>query len=178
MSNMALTPKQQALIINNYQLIYKFAGLHKLDITKDVVYDALIDGLCNAAKCYKPELGAFSTLAFTIMDNSIKYYYRHSHAKKRKGIKLSLDSFYSDENADEENFYNYIPDNNDLPDDLCCLKSLIKDFDKRQRYIIICLYNGMTYRQIANVLNISYPRVGQIVASIRKKLSVYYPNMV
>lgn len=175
----ALTAEQKKLVENNYRLIYKFAGLNHLDIENVSIYDALIDGLCITAVKYNPEYGAFSTLAFRNMRNVLNRYYRDSHTQKRTCDVLSLDYTYSDIDTDDEGLYGCMPNNDILPDDLCCIRNLIKElFDDRQQQIIICLYKGTTYREIADKFGISYPRVGQIVSSIRKKLSVYYPNMV
>jgi len=176
---MTLTAEQKKLVEDNYRLIYKYAGVHRLDITDGNIYDALVDGLCTTAINYNPEYGAFSTLAFINMRNVLGRNYRDSNAQKRTCDVLSLDYTYSDNDTDDEGLYDCMSNNDILPDDLCCIRNLIKElFDNRQQQIIICLYKGITYREIADKFDISYPRVGQIVSSIRKKLSVYYPNMV
>lgn len=47
---MPLTTEQKKLVEDNYRLIYKYAGIHKLNIEDGDIYDSLVDGLCVAAK--------------------------------------------------------------------------------------------------------------------------------
>ena len=64
------------LIEDNHNLIYSFMSLHSLD--PEEYYDLMAMELCKAAKNYNEELGAFSTCAYTYMNNALTLHRRKS----------------------------------------------------------------------------------------------------
>lgn len=172
---MPLTAEQKQLVTDNYRLIYKFAGVHKLDITDDNIYDALTEGLVTTALRYNSTKATFSTLAFINMRNSLWKYYRDSNAQKRQNLNeiLSLDYSYSDSSDDDATLYDAIPNTDLTPEEEYCFKSILYGLTKREKDIAVYLYKGFTNRQIGELIGVSASRVNEIIKTIRKKISVY-----
>lgn len=91
-----LNEKQKNLVEENYNLIYKYAKDHKLDIEE---FSGLLSiGLCKAALNYDSDKTKFSTFAFRCMGNEVSNYLRKINAGKY----LRHDEVYSMEVLDEE----------------------------------------------------------------------------
>jgi DNA-directed RNA polymerase specialized sigma subunit len=90
-----LNEKQKSLVEENYNLTYKYAKDHKLDIEE---FSGLLSiGLCKAALNYDSDKTKFSTFAYRCMGNEVSNYLRKINAAKH----LRHDTVYSMEAFDE-----------------------------------------------------------------------------
>lgn len=105
-----LNEAQRQLAAENHDLIYWY--LHKRGLSIEDYYDILAIGLCKAAAAYKPELGAFSTLAIQVFDHEIQ--------RERK-ITTRRQNFETE--SLDENVYEDIP-----------LYNMLASFNDRFRY--------------------------------------------
>lgn len=175
---MPLTAEQKKLVEDNYRLIYKYAGTHKLDIEDGDVYDSLVDGLCVAAKNYNPENGAFSTLAMLAMSHSLWKKWRDDKAQMRANNNslLSLDCDYDNDGDEITTLYDFCKSKEMSPADSMNgsinISNILSVLNDREKEIAKYLYLGYTYDYIAKVFGFSSrTRIGQIVAVMRKKIS-------
>lgn len=91
-----LNEKQKNLVEENYNLIYKYAKDHKLDIEE---FSGLLSiGLCKAALNYDSDKTKFSTFAYRCMGNEVSNYLRKINAGKY----LRYDEVYSMEALNED----------------------------------------------------------------------------
>lgn len=73
-----LNEKQKNLVEENYNLIYKYAKDHKLDMEE---FSGLLSiGLCKAALNYDSDKTKFSTFAYRCMGNEVSNYLRIADA--------------------------------------------------------------------------------------------------
>lgn len=174
----ALTAEQKKLVEDNYRLIYKYAGMHKLNIEDGDIYDALVDGLCIAARNYNPNNGAFSTIAMLAMGHSLWRQWRDNKAQMRANNNslLSLDCDYDNDGDEVTTLYDFCKSKEMSPADSMNIKMILSVFNKREQEIARYLYNGYTYDYIASVFNVTKQCICQIVVRMRQKISDCYVN--
>lgn len=177
MKHKSLTAEQQQLVIENHNLIYDFAKRKNLIIEE--YYDILAIGLCNAALCFNPDRGKFSTIANHCMENILINHWKANRASSRipEDLILSYDANKNgEESEDGDSFIDDMTDGvsvqNKVISDIACdsLMNLLNDKEKRVvRYII----QGLTVREIASLMNCKHPYISQIKSNIKKKWKAY-----
>lgn len=164
---MQLTDKQQELVTKNHNLIYKILKDRKLN---DEYYDIAAIALCEAAITYDSDIGKFSTYAYKRINNKINDELRKNNCYKRKIPTISIDDDKNDA------LLNIIAPNN--TEDEANYGALVQIIDtyltKRQKDIVNYLYNGDTYRNIADKLSLSQQTICLEVKKIRNIIKKHY----
>lgn len=173
-----LTKEQQDIVTKNHDLIYGCAN--KYGFPLDEYYDILAIGLCKAANKYLPELGEFSTFAYTCMFNEATIYWRTLNKQSTipKNMLLSYDNYIMQDDDDCGCFIDCIYDNTlisvqDMVISNVVVKKIydgLKDYDKK---IVNYLLQGFSQVEISKKLNCSRQHISQRVIAIRKKLKPY-----
>lgn len=168
-----LTAKQQELIEENHNLIYKFASEKKLNI--DDYYDILVIGLCIAATIYDEKKGKFSTVAYRCMNNKLNDYWRHKNIQSAIPESMIF-SYDTPKDLDESNNNKGCQNafsNNCSAQDIVITKmmkeTLINMLTKREQEVAKLILSDIRQLDIAEMLNCSRQNVAAIVKTIRKK---------
>ena len=170
-----LNDKQRQLAEENHNLIYSFAKKFQLDL--DEYYGVLATGLCKAALYYADGEFRFSTLAYTCMLNAVKSYRRDRYAQRRilnEMDVLSLDEPILNNGDDQETTVGeIIPDKSvDVQND-CETNGLQQAFsdylNDKEREILKYLLQGLTQREIAELIGGCKQNVSQYVQRMRRK---------
>ena len=174
-----LTKKQQELIEQNHNLIYKFAYNKNLAI--DEYYDILAIGMCKAAMTHDESKGEFSTYVYCCMYNEVKKYWKHINRKSCiDGKTLSYDALKLTGDFDDNvNLLEILSDNysiQDVVENNIFIASFINTLRDNEKNVILLLLRGMKQNEIAVRLNCSNQNVNVIVMRIRKKWSAYLKN--
>lgn len=173
-----LTEEQCELATKNHNLIYAYAC--KRNILTDDYYDILAIGLCKAAKSFDKDKGNFSTFAFRCMDNELNIYWRSNKKKTSvpEEMVLSYDAPIDAGDSDGNSFAENITDNHshdEVLDDIV-LSIFMNNLTCKDRYIVDCLLNGMTHKEIGDTMGCKKQNVTYLVGKIRKKASHYLLN--
>ena len=154
---------------------YYFAGADH----DDVVQEGLI-GLYNAIKSYKPGQASFRTFASMCISrhiiSAVRYYGRLKHEPLNSYISLSNEA----EDADEKTFTGtYADEQCSDPEAIlinrerlfgmeCAISKTLSRFEYK---IFLCYREGLSYRQISNIVKCNEKSVDNAVQRIRRKLS-------
>ena len=160
-----LTIKQQELVSKHHNLIYRC--LHKMNIpinNWDDYYGVCAEGLCIAAEKYKNSKNKFSTLAMDIMVKKVIDELRRNHCVKRgNGIEclhLEKENVIYDCNTYNEFEQNAITK--------YTFSRFIELLNSREKEIVLLIFEGFTYEEIAVRLHISKSSVGKSMKKIRR----------
>ena len=160
-----LTDEQKKLVEENYNLIYGFCALHKID--KDEYSDILSLALCESAMKYDAtKQTSFSSYAYSLMDKRMKNEHRNAMCSSRvpKNLILSESDFLSD------NYNNNVHDNinslfdiiesTDNTEEIVMYKCMLNDIKSqskllsdKQKQILDCLLLGLTNKEMHLILN-------------------------
>ncbi len=172
----------------------KFAGFNILD-ERDY-YQFGVEGLSEAIDRFDPEYGTkFETYAIQRIRGKIIDELRKLQMKPRnygdsennnpiKITQLSLNSSANDENG--YMLCEVIPDDVELPDETAekneekeLLIAAIKNLNERERLVVtLYYYEHLNYKEIAEVLKITIPRVSQMHSKIISKLKMELSNKI
>ena len=150
-----LNEKQKNLVEENYNLIYKYAKDHKLDIEE---FSGLLSiGLCKAALNYDSDKTKFSTFAFRCMGNEVSNYLRKINAGKY----LRHDEVYSMEALSEDNDRpisetTLMVSSENIEGEYIFKTKFQKEYDKLKdqvKNIIALKYRGYTNNEVAEILD-------------------------
>ena len=170
-----LNDKQRQLAEENHNMIYSFAKKFQLNL--DEYYGVLATGLCKAALSYVDGEFQFSTFAYTCMLNAVKNYQARKYAQRRilnEMDILSLDeSIFNNGDDQEITVGETIADKSvDVQND-CEINGLQQAFsgylNNKEREILKYLFQGLTYKEIAEIIGGSMQNVGQYVQRMRRK---------
>lgn len=153
-----LSYEQKELAEKNHSLIYAFAKQNNVDI--DEHYGALAEALCKAARSYDKNKGKFSTLAYTCMRNEINMHHRKSNndieCERIDEGKFDIESIYDDQETN----------------------MIAREFEKvlnlLERRTLKLLIEGLTQKEIADIMDCSAGTVCCRVKSIRDKAVEYF----
>lgn len=165
-----LTTKQQNLITNNHNLIYKFMRQHKLGLDNvNDWYGVYAIGLCKAAKHYDEKLGKFSTLAYVCMNNEVCKVFKKQNRRAMNIVSLDVPtetglSFY-EIITDNENPYKSIEHKIDV--NKAVDNAMKKMTDGNQEIIKLIIEDYISMTDVAQMKNISRQRVHQIMCKFR-----------
>ena len=167
--NEYLTEEQKELVSKNHNLIYGFAN--KMNISADEYYDLLSIALCNAAKKFDKDKGKFSTYAYRCMQNEMNEHWRS--LQKKSVIPYNSIYYYDilidcDEEKIPKDFVDYYS-HKDIISGIM-LNEFIDGLTEREKYIVDCLENGMTHKEISATMNCTRQNVSNIVKKIGNKL--------
>ena len=168
-----LNEKQKNLVEENYNLIYKYAKDHKLDIEE---FSGLLSiGLCKAALNYDSEKTKFSTFAFRCMGNEVSNYLRKINAAKH----LRYDTVYSME-AFDENYDSPISEtllmvsSENIEREYIFKAKFQKEYDKLKdqvKNIVALKYHGYTNNEVAEIMNMKASTVSMALKKFKMALA-------
>lgn len=167
-----LNEKQKNLVEENYNLIYKYAKDHKLDIEE---FSGLLSiGLCKAALNYDSDKTKFSTFAYRCMGNEVSNYLRKINAGKY----LRYDEVYSmeafDENYDSSISETLLMVSSENIERECIFKAKFqKEYDKLKdqvKNIIALKYHGYTNNEVAEIMNMKASTVSMALKKFKVAL--------
>ena len=168
-----LNEKQKNLVEENYNLIYKYAKDHKLDIEE---FSGLLSiGLCKAALNYDSDKTKFSTFAFRCMGNEVSNYLRKINAAKH----LRHDTVYSME-AFDENYDSPISEtllmvsSENIEREYIFKAEFQKEYDKLKdqvKNIVVLKYRGYTNNEVAEIMNMKASTVSMALKKFKTALA-------
>lgn len=168
-----LNEKQKNLVEENYNLIYKYAKDHKLDIEE---FSGLLSiGLCKAALNYDSDKTKFSTFAFGCMGNEVSNYLRKINACKY----LRHDEVYSME-AFDENYDSPISEtllmvsSENIEREYIFKAKFQKEYDKLKdqvKNIVVLKYRGYTNNEVAEIMNMKASTVSMALKKFKMALA-------
>lgn len=172
-----MTNEQREFAEKNHHLIYSCAIHYKILIEE--YYDTLAIGFCKAVINYKPDKGAFSTLAYTCM--YMQYLQELRSGKRARAIPenlvISLDEPINSD-LDKSCFISDL-----LPSDTCVesevlIKSAIDEFksslSEKEIRVLNLLEEGYAQKDIGKELGLSQPQVSRLLLKMRKRFSQLY----
>lgn len=167
-----LNEKQKNLVEENYNLIYKYAKDHKLDIEE---FSGLLSiGLCKAALNYDSDKTKFSTFAYRCMGNEVSNYLRKINAVKH----LRHDTVYSME-AFDENYDSPISEtllmvsSENIEREYIFKAEFQKEYDKLKdqvKNIVALKYRGYTNNEVAEIMNMKASAVSMALKKFKAAL--------
>lgn len=167
-----LNEKQKNLVEENYNLIYKYAKDHKLDIEE---FSGLLSiGLCKAALNYDSDKTKFSTFAYRCMGNEVSNYLRKINAAKH----LRHDTVYSME-AFDENYDSPISEtllmvsSENIEREYIFKAKFQKEYDKLKdqvKNIVALKYRGYTNNEVAEIMNMKASAVSMALKKFKAAL--------
>ena len=159
-----MTTDEEDLIVKNIKMAYDIAWKYHKKFNAYTDYEELqseaLVGLTKAAKTFNPKLGlAFSTYAYTVMQNEILLYLRHLNKNQSMSLYTEVyeDIDLFDKLASDISIEENLLDNACIIDLYNCINTL----PKRLRYIIQCKLDGMTMTEIGERLNLSQPQISR-----------------
>lgn len=158
-----LTDEQRKLVEENYNLIYGFCNLHK--INKDEYSDILSLALCESAMRFDETKGiTFASYTYRLMSNRMKNEEEYLYAKFRIPKELIISENNVDKNKyeDVESLFDIIASADNVEDLVVC-KCMLEDIktqenllsDNQKRVLDYLLY-GLNTKEMQLALNISY----------------------
>lgn len=165
-----LNKSQQILVEQNHNLIYGFAQKKNLDV--DEYYDLLAISLCKAAEAYETGKGNFSTLAYTVMDNDVKHYWRSLQNKKSIPSDMIVSYDAHDESCESPYLDIIAADDTDVSFQMQ-YRCMLEQMNETERIICQMLMDGAKQSDIIERLGITKSQY--IMA--KKKLKTKYHNM-
>ncbi len=167
-----LNEKQKNLVEENYNLIYKYAKDHKLDIEE---FSGLLSiGLCKAALNYDSDKTKFSTFAYRCMGNEVSNYLRKINAAKH----LRHDTVYSME-AFDENYDSPISEtllmvsSENIEREYIFKAKFQKEYNKLKdqvKNIVVLKYRGYTNNEVAEIMDIKASTVSMALKKFKAAL--------
>ena len=160
-----LNEKQKNLVEENYNLIYKYAKDHKLDIEE---FSGLLSiGLCKAALNY-------DSFAFRCMGNEVSNYLRKINAGKY----LRHDEVYSMEALSEDNDRpisetTLMVSSENIEGEYIFKTKFQKEYDKLKdqvKNIIALKYRGYTNNEVAEILDMKASTVSMALKKFKMAL--------
>lgn len=168
-----LNEKQKNLVEESYNLIYKYAKDHKLDIEE---FSGLLSiGLCKAALNYDSDKTKFSTFAYRCMGNEVSNYLRKINAAKH----LRHDTVYSME-AFDENYDSPISEtllmvsSENIEREYIFKAKFQKEYDKLKdqvKNIVALKYHGYTNNEVAEIMNMKASTVSMALKKFKMALA-------
>ena len=175
--NTKLTEQQKNLVEENHNLIYEFAHRHNLPIEN--YYGILAIGMCKAAKKFNGDSGAFSTLAFVCMKNTVLNYWNHEVIIQKAISKDKIVSYDACDASSEEPYLNCIADNvstSDIVISKMMYESFLDKLTEIEKIITQLLMEDVPQNQIAERLGYSKQNISSHINRIRKKMAKFFNN--
>ena len=172
---------EQRFADEHKKIVYSY--LKRKRLSYDEFYDVIIFGYLRAVANYlnKPELRKykFSTIAFRAMNTEVSNYYRANNRKKRKHIKVSLDTILFKEGLPLSEI---IPDPNEEIDaenvnNQNLLKEMFSYVNPEERKIWELIASGFTYKETALICKISTAVVNNRLHKFRKRLKELFSDI-
>lgn len=167
-----LNEKQKNLVEENYNLIYKYAKDHKLDIEE---FSGLLSiGLCKAALNYDFDKTKFSTFAYRCMGNEVSNYLRKINAAKhlRHDTVYSMEAF--DENCDSPISETLLMVSSENIEREYIFKAKFqKEYDKLKdqvKNIVALKYHGYTNNEVAEIMDMKASTVSMALKKFKAAL--------
>lgn len=167
-----LNEKQKNLVEENYNLIYKYAKDHKLDIEE---FSGLLSiGLCKAALNYDSDKTKFSTFAYRCMGNEVSNYLRKINAGKylRHDEVYSMEALNENENrAIEETLLMTSSEN--IEREYIFKAKFQKEYDKLKdqvKNIVALKYRGYTNNEVAEIMDMKASTVSMALKKFKVAL--------
>lgn len=190
------SPALKKQIILNYTNLVHYV-IHNSKFLSMYIFDDRdyfqfgIEGLTEAIDRFDPDYGTkFETYAIQRIRGKIIDELRKVQIKPRVTNPNSSEPFYNNvslnRSVDEEDgymLYEVIPDDNEVPDEIAekneakeLLVEAIKELEERDRLILsLYYYEHLSYKEIAQMLNITISRISQIhsriIDNLRTKLA-------
>ena len=167
-----LSNEQKNLVEENYNLTYKYAKDHKLDMEE---FSGLLSiGLCKAALSYDSDKTKFSTFAYRCMGNEVSNYLRKVNAGKylRHDEVYSMEALNENENrAIEEAFLMTSSEN--IEGDYMFKARFQKEYDKLKdqvKNIVALKYHGYTNNEVAEIMDMKASTVSMALKKFKVAL--------
>lgn len=201
-----MTAAQQQMVLDNYNLVHyvmhkKFPSYYPGSYEYEDLSQEGYLGLCLAAMRYDSDCSAFSTYAFNCIWGYISRYIntksgwafhiRPDHQTTYKHISYgSLNEYTCDVNSKEpKELYEIIPDRkadayNELETWIDAVPAFKKASKKYGEQLLYLLTEGLTQREIENVMGISQAQISRIMTKAKdiyhtvKKYDPRYPDDV
>lgn len=167
---MQLTDEQRQIATDNHGLIGKYLNDHKSTMEYEDWYDILAIGLCQAARSYNPERGAFSTFAYKCMSIEVAKIQRYNN-KNRQRFQENILYFNSciDENGEYCGDYleNQAPRCNSVENKVLS-EYILNEYlrDKRAssqvRKILDLSSRGYTQQEIADMIGCTRANISRV----------------
>lgn len=157
-----LTDKQRRLVEDNLMLAYSFVhkyGNKYLTIEPEDKYSLALLGLCNAARTWDKSRGIkFSSYAYIAIDNQMKMELRAQTKSKPEGtvILSSQEDVLDADNVMLEDLIEDFDDKVEQQEVIIRLKEEYNKLNDRDKFIIHCIANGLTHREIIQLLQHEY----------------------
>ena len=167
-----LNNEQKNLVEENYNLTYKYAKDHKLDIEE---FSGLLSiGLCKAALNYDSDKTKFSTFAFRCMGNEVSNYLRKINAGKY----LRHDEVYSMEALNEDDDRpisetTLMVSSENIEREYIFKTKFQKEYGKLKdqvKNIVALKYYGYTNNEVAEIMNIKASTVSMALKKFKMAL--------
>lgn len=165
-----LNEKQKNLVEENYNLIYKYAKDHKLDIEE---FSGLLSiGLCKAALNYDEDKTKFSTFAFRCMGNEVSNYLRKINAGKY----LRHDEVYSMEALNENRAIEetlLMTSSENIEREYIFKAKFQKEYGKLKdqvKNIVALKYRGYTNNEVAEIMDMKASTVSMALKKFKMAL--------
>lgn len=167
-----LSNEQKNLVEENYNLIYKYANDHKLDMEE---FSGLLSiGLCKAALNYDSDKTKFSTFAYRCMGNEVSNYLRKVNAGKylRHDEVYSMEALNENENrAIEETLIMTSSEN--IEREYMFKAKFQKEYDKLKdqvKNIVALKYHGYTNNEVAEIMDMKPSTVSMALKKFKVAL--------
>jgi RNA polymerase sporulation-specific sigma factor len=139
----------------------------------DIVQSGLV-GLMKAVYYYAPGKSKFSTFAWRSIDSEIKSFLTYLNRKKNQILSdaLSIDSF-SDTDEDEEIGYAFGDQTENTSKSALIwyiMESAMEELTELEKEIFSMWYNGYSYSEISENLDVNQKKVDNTVQKIKKLL--------
>lgn len=171
-----LNDKQQKLVEDNHNLIFKFLQSHNLSLdATDDWYGTAAIGLCKAAMRYDESRGAkFSTLAYVCMENEVRMVMRTN--RKCVSDTVSIDEML--DNAEGLDFHEIIPDEDNFEEKLYLNDAVERAMrgmsDVQKQVITLVVDNGYTQAEAASIVGLSRSYVSKIYTTFIDRVRKYF----
>lgn len=171
---MQLNEEQRRLAEENHNLIYGYLQKRGLDV--DEYYDICAIGLCKAVKAFDPTQGKkLATLAYRVMDNEVKQYWRRWNFKGREQERFAVslsDPVYHDAIRGELTLGGTLQgpgDDGRSPYYIVACRTFVDSLPAKEQKVIQMRMNGWTVSEIGHEVGVSTTWVSKLIARVRQK---------
>lgn len=160
-----LTDAQRRLAEDNIRLVYKY--MHRNQLDPDDWLDILLVDYVRAMPQFDPDKGAFSTFAFTVLQNS---HYIELRRRRRQIDCDSLETPFSQHDGSELFLKDTVADTSRVADETVFSFYLNEVLTQEELWLLDQILSDVSQKDIAEKLAVRQPQVSRKLNAIRKKL--------